>query len=91
MRAQTVTACPSGNPDVIRETLIPLAVRTRVELAPGTNAINVWPGPIVNTGLVPDSEPPATTGLVLAIVRLSARMRLVHAALMFRSLLCASL
>lgn len=59
-------------PEVCIETLIPFAVRTRVEVAPGTSAMNVWPGPIEKMPLVPISEPAATAGAVAARVIASA-------------------
>jgi hypothetical protein len=77
MSAQTVTAWPAGSPDVWRETVTPFDVRTRVDVAPGTKSMNVWPGPIENTGLVPISEPAATAGAatmsIIPAIRMASR------------------
>ena len=64
--AQIVTAWPAGSCDVCNETLMPFEVRTSVDDAPGTKSMNVWPGPIEKTGLVPISEPPAAAGAAAA-------------------------
>jgi hypothetical protein len=53
--------------------LMPLAVRTSVELAPGTQSTNTCPGPIEKTGLVPTSAPAVPAGATAVSASASAR------------------